>query len=88
MEERDQQLWKIAKKRAGFKRHLASYIIVNAFLWGVWAFSGHDESYWPVWCSMGWGIGLAFSYYDAYHDNRDEDIMKEYQKLKNENGNK
>ena len=35
MEERDKQLWRIAKKRAGFKKHLASYIIVNGFLWAM-----------------------------------------------------
>ncbi len=82
MEERDKQLWRIAKKRAGFKKHLASYIIVNGFLWAVWWFTGHDNDMWPVWPCLGWGIGLAFSYYGAYHDNRDEDTMKEYQKLK------
>lgn len=91
-QERDKQLWRIAKKRAGFKRHLASYIIVNGFLWAVWWFTkGHGEDdandgMWPIWCTLGWGIGLAFSYYSAYHDNRDEDTMREYQKLKERDG--
>ena len=86
MENRDEQLWRIAKKRAGFKKQLASYIIVNGFLWAVWFFTGGftDGSYypWPIWCSLGWGIGLAFSYYGAYMENRADDTMREYQKLK------
>jgi hypothetical protein len=96
MEDRDQQLWRIAKKRAGFKKHLASYIIVNVFLWALWLFTENhrdmeDRDYgnipWPIWTTLGWGIGLAFSYYKAYHDDRDSDTMKEYQKLKDrENG--
>lgn len=88
MENRDEQLWRIAKKRAGFKKHLASYIIVNGFLWALWFFTTrpYDEDYnmipWPIWSTLGWGVGLAFSYYGAYMDNRDTDTMREYQKLK------
>ena len=88
MENRDEQLWRIAKKRADFKKHLASYIIINGFLWALWFFTGrsHDDDYngipWPIWSTLGWGVGLAFSYFHAYHENRDETIMKEYQKLK------
>jgi hypothetical protein len=90
MDNRDENLWRIAKKRAGFKKHLASYIIVNGFLWAMWFFTeghhvrewGGDAFPWPVWPSLGWGIGLAFSYYGAYHDDKETDTMKEYQKLK------
>ncbi len=91
-DERDKQLWRIAKKRAGFKRHLASYIIVNGFLWALWWITqgrhGHYDGGmpWPIWSSLGWGVGIAFSYYDAYHDNRNEDIMREFQKLKDKEG--
>ena len=91
MENRDEQLWRIAKKRAGFKKQLASYIIVNGFLWAMWYFTqGHsdfddvngNDFPWPIWCTLGWGIGLAFSYYGAYHIDKETDTMKEYQKLK------
>lgn len=91
MENRDEELWRIAKKRVSFKRHLASYIIVNGFLWALWYFTqGHvdlgdieDKRVpWPIWSTLGWGIGIAFSYYGAYHDNRSDNIMKEFQKLK------
>lgn len=93
MEERDKQLWQIAKKRAGFKKHLASYIIVNGFLWAMWWFTeGHEgNDYggmpWPIWSTLGWGIGLAFSYYGAYHSDRETDTLREYQKLKDRDRN-
>jgi hypothetical protein len=89
--EKERELWRIAKKRAGFKRHLASYIIVNAFLWAVWFIgdyaSGEEKNIWrawPIWTSLGWGIGLAFSYFNAYGYNKLESIEKEYEKLKKE----
>ncbi len=94
MEERDKQLWQIARKRAKFKKHLASYIIVNGFLWAMWYITDgrreHGDIFgaWPIWCTLGWGIGIAFGYYDAYHDSREQDTMKEYQKLKNKEENK
>jgi hypothetical protein len=31
---------------------------------------------------LGWGIGLAFNYIDAYHLNKDDMIQREYDKLK------
>lgn len=95
MENRDENLWRIAKKRAAFKKHLASYIIINSFLWVVWLFTLGSEEYvemneynlpWPMWCTLGWGFGLAFSYYNAYMDNRENDVQKEYQKLKEREG--
>lgn len=92
MEEKDEQLWRIAKKRAGFKKQLASYIIINGFLWVLWFVTEGRNDFgdnipWPVWSTMGWGIGLAFSYYGAYHDNRESDTMREYQKLKDREKN-
>ena len=86
-EEKDKTLWRIAKKRAAFKRHLSTYLIVNAFLWAIWFFNGQHYSHsglpWPAWASLGWGIGLAFNYASAYHNTDLDNTEKEYQKLKN-----
>ena len=101
MEQRDERLWKKAKDRVKFKRHLFSYIIVNAFLWALWYLgSGNDWGMadtcrpleetkhhffpWPLWCTLGWGIGIAFEYYGAYVGDKDSSIEREYEKLKNE----
>jgi hypothetical protein len=94
MENRDEHLWRIAKKRASFKKQLASYIIINSFLWALWFFTtgAYDSEYnlipWPIWSTLGWGIGLAFSYYGAYMDNRENDTLREYQKLKDKEENR
>lgn len=86
-EQRDEQLWKIAKKRASFQRGLAGFFIVNAFLWRVWWFTqgrhGADGVPSPVWVMLGWGIGLGFKYLDAYGESKEDLQRKEYDKLKN-----
>jgi hypothetical protein len=41
--EKDKELWKLAKKRVGFKRHLGTYLIVNVMFWCLW-FMGGKES--------------------------------------------
>ena len=88
---KDEELWKIAKKRAAFKKHLVTYFIVNSFLWALWFITagrhaGLEDVYraWPIWSTLGWGISLAFNYFDAYHDlNSSHAVQKEYDKLKN-----
>lgn len=87
-EQRDEQLWKLAKKRAAFQRSLASYFIVNAFLWLIWWFTSGRLGYnrelpWPVWPMFGWGIGLLFQYLNAYGGGKKDLVEKEYEKLKN-----
>lgn len=86
--EKEKYLWKKAKKRVEFKRHLSTYVIMNSFFWALWFFTGrHEGSHgmpWPVWPMIGWGIGIAFHFMGAFvFDNRFESIEKEYEKLKN-----
>lgn len=92
MEQKDELLWQIARKRASFKKHLVSYIIVNIFLWGVWFMSTHrytsenDSFPWPLYVMLFWGIGLAFNYAEAYLYNGKDVAEREYEKLKRERG--
>lgn len=64
-QERDRKPGRIARKRAGLKQNLFSYIIVMAFLWGIWWFTqgrkGINSLPWPVWVMLAWGIGLIVS---------------------------
>ncbi len=89
---KDPELWRIAQKRAKFKRHCFTYLVVNGFFWLIWLFSRHHHHYfgipWPVWPMLGWGIGLAFNYFEAYHDPKSTLAEREYEKLKREMGNK
>ena len=85
---KDARLWTEAKKRVGFRSHLISYILVNALLWIVWwqsvpegSMAGHIP--WPVWPTIGWGIGLIFHYVFTYlvHSEGRNAIEREYRKL-------
>ncbi len=87
MEEKDENLWRIAQKRAKFKKHLAVYFVMNAFFWCIWYLTNadHDASPfpWPVWPLLGWGLGVVLQYFEAYHTDLGWSAEKEYDKLKN-----
>lgn len=89
---RDEELWRLAKKRANFQRNLVFYFIINAFLWVIWWFttdnrnlSGHTP--WPAWVMLAWGLALVFQYFTAYGGSKQNLADKEYQKLKKEKEN-
>jgi len=89
---KDRELWKLAKKRAGFKRHLYIYLVINLFLWAVWYFISGGYHYrsvfpWPAWTTMGWGLGLAFHYAGTYVFPESHSVEREYQKLKSKQSN-
>lgn len=83
--QRDPELWKMAKARAAFKSHLYIYFFVNAGLWALWAFGlfwSRGTSYpWPIWTTLGWGIGLVSHYFNAYTYNEKNMVEREYRKL-------
>ncbi len=94
-EGKDPVLWETAQKRASFKSHLLTYVIVNAFLWGIWYFTGHQREItidnwnsrhypWPIWSTLGWGVGLAFHFAGAYIFPKANSVEREYEKLKNQ----
>ena len=91
LNDRDKTLWAIAKKRVAFKKSFLTYAIINIFLWSIWFFSGRNfgsGNYnwpWPLWVTLGWGIGIAFQYRDAYLTSGSDSVQKEYDKLKNNN---
>lgn len=90
-QDKDPQLWDLAKRRASFKAHVATYIIVNLFLWAIWYFTDgrtHGALPWPAWSTLGWGIGLAFHYVGAYVTPKGTNaIDKEYERLVRETTN-
>jgi len=92
-EGKDPQLWDIAQRRASFKRHFATYFIMSAFFWVLWYFTGGPDYNrghlpWPVWPTLGWGIGISFHYMGAYVTPRSNSVDKEYEKLKQQQQNK
>ncbi len=79
-------LWRQAKKRTGFKIHLTVYLLVNIFLWGLWFFiKRHEGASWPIWTTLGWGIGICFHLMNTYATFKIFSTEKEYKKLKSKN---
>ncbi|MEJ7737678.1 MAG: 2TM domain-containing protein [Chitinophagaceae bacterium] len=86
---KDPQLWAMAQRRAGFKTNVVSYLAVNAFLWMLWYFTGastgRHQVPWPLYPTLGWGIGLVIHYIRAYVYPRQDLAEREYQKLMQQN---
>jgi uncharacterized membrane protein len=53
------------KQRRDFGAHLFVYLVVNAFLIGIWAVTGAGF-FWPVFLLFGWGIGLVLHAWEVY----------------------
>lgn len=84
---KDERLWRMAQKRASFKKSLFGYMIIIAFLWATWWLtSGRHKGFvgtpWPVWVMLGWGIMLGFQYFKAYNGNGRDLVEDEYEKLR------
>ena len=81
----EDKMWEMAEKRVAFRRHLMVYILVNLLLVILWYFTSYKhnngDGYWFAYPLLGWGIGLAFHYWGAYHDDFDS-VEKEYQKIR------
>lgn len=86
--EKDPGLWRIAQKRAAFKKHAGYYLVINLMLWCIYWFSGHGSRHWgipwPAWVSLFWGIGIILRYFEAYHGTQNDIAEREYEKLKKE----
>ena len=79
-EERERARHRVAAKRK-FQADVVAYLVVNAFLIGVWAVSGAD-GFWPGWVLAGWGVFLVLQGYDAFFRRpiTDADIDAEIQR--------
>lgn len=83
----DKTLWKKAKARVAFRRHLYIYLAVNLLLWLIWfipqMFLTTPMTFpWPIYPTFGWGIGLAFQAVSTYGCGEDVAIQREFEKLK------
>jgi hypothetical protein len=60
---------RLALKRIQARRKLGSdvvaYVVINAFLVGVWAMTGRGY-FWPAWVMAAWGVGLVLAVWNVY----------------------
>jgi hypothetical protein len=61
---RDRAIARLKQKR-DFGAHLFVYLVVNAFLIGIWAVTGAGF-FWPAFPLFGWGIRLVLNAWDVY----------------------
>lgn len=78
---------RVLKKKRDFQAHLLAYVLVNAVLWGIWAVISVASSVWfpwPIFATLGWGIGLVFHAWDVYGRRpfTEEDIQREEARLR------
>jgi hypothetical protein len=80
-EERRVAAVKRLKDKRDFRSHVAAYVLVNALLIAIWAFSGGGY-FWPIWVIIGWGIGLAFNAWAVYFERpiTEDDIRNEMER--------
>jgi hypothetical protein len=73
------------RKKRDFVAHLVSYIVVNALLIAIWAFTGAGY-FWPAWVLFGWGIGLALNAWDVYFRRpiTEQDVEREMKRMRPE----
>jgi ABC-type transport system involved in cytochrome bd biosynthesis fused ATPase/permease subunit len=60
-----EQARKRLQERRDFGSHLVAYVVVNAFLIGVWAMTGAGY-FWPAWVLAGWGVGLVLHAWEVF----------------------
>ena len=62
--------YELARKRAHrkhkFRGDVAAYVVINAFLIGVWALTGFGY-FWPGWILAGWGMFLVLDAWNIYY---------------------
>jgi fatty acid desaturase len=78
--EYDRARIRVEKKRK-FRSDCVAYVVVNAFIVGIWASTGFGY-FWPGWVLGAWGLGLVLTGWDMFyrHDVTDEDIRREMRK--------
>ncbi len=79
-DQRKQAIGRLQAKR-GFAEHLAIYLIVNALLVVVWAFTWRGY-FWPIWPIAGWGIGVAMHGWGVFlrRPISEDDIRREMER--------
>ena len=73
---------RLLRKRK-FRGDLVAYLVINAFLVGIWAVTGLGY-FWPGWVLAGWGVLLVLDGWDAYyrHDVTEQDIEREMHRVR------
>jgi hypothetical protein len=64
-----EQALRTLKKRRDLHTHAFVYLTINLLVWGVWlaiAMTSGSWYPWPIWVTLGWGVGLVLNAWDVY----------------------
>jgi 2TM domain len=84
-----EQAMRRVKKRRDLHTHAFVYLTVNVLVWGVWLIiADASDSWfpWPLWLTLGWGIGLIFNAWDVYvrRPITETDVQREVERLRHQ----
>jgi hypothetical protein len=65
-EELREQAVESLKRKRGFNMQILTWLVVSALLIAIWAATGTDNFFWPVFPIAGWAIGLALQGWSVY----------------------
>jgi hypothetical protein len=63
--DRREEARKRVVKRRNLSNGLVAYLVINAFLVGIWATTGQGY-FWPGWVLAGWGAGMVLAVWDYF----------------------
>jgi len=71
------------KKKHDFYAHLLVYVLMNAFVVVVWAMTGADSFFWPIFLIVPWGIGVVMNGWEAFRgeDFTEAQVRREMDRL-------
>lgn len=64
-----EQALQTLKKRRDLHTHAFIYLTINLVVWGVWTVIGAMSGSWwpwPLFVTLGWGVGLVANAWDVY----------------------
>jgi hypothetical protein len=79
---RHEQALRRVKAKRDLSAHVVVYVVVNAFLIGIWWFNGQGY-FWPGWVLAGWGIGLVLNVWDVLlrRPITEQDVERELRRM-------
>ena len=82
---RDQAVANLKRKR-DFNNQILTWLVVSVVLTGIWAATGSDNFFWPVFPIAGWALGLVFQGWNVYGPGArpisEEEIQRESDRLR------
>jgi hypothetical protein len=54
------------KAKRGFNTQIGMWLVVSVVLIAIWALTGTDNFFWPVFPIAGWALGLVFQGWSVY----------------------